>query len=187
MNVKNTFFQIVLVSAAFVSCSLFSPKEQAVLNMDLQNTKRIAILMADTVQAITIDSLDVPSSGRLSYKIKLSEPGFYVLDLLQGKRIPLYLEPGDYITIKADATADYDSDEISGSEGVEILNKINRENFISFALIDSLESELSKAESNGTYNNEIRTELDAAYEKNWRKSRPENGFNYIAKSFKSIN
>ncbi|MGK0638619.1 TlpA family protein disulfide reductase [Schleiferia thermophila] len=165
MNVKNTFFQIVLVSAAFVSCSLFSPKEQAVLNMDLQNTKRIAILMADTVQAITIDSLDVPSSGRLSYKIKLSEPGFYVLDLLQGKRIPLYLEPGDYITIKADATADYDSDEISGSEGVEILNKINRENFISFALIDSLESELSKAESNGTYNNEIRTELDAAYEK----------------------
>lgn len=146
------------------SCNLFSPKNQAILNMDISNTRRIAILLADTIQAITIDSLDVPSSGRLTYKIKLSEPGFYVLDLLQGKRIPLYLEPGDYITIKADATSDFDSDELSGSEGIEILNKINRENFISFALIDSLEAELSAAEGQGTYNSEIRAKLDEAYE-----------------------
>lgn len=164
MKIKSlalTLFAITLVAA---SCSLFSPKEQAVLNMDISNTRKIAILLADTMQAITIDSLDVPSSGRLTYKIKLSEPGFYVLDLLQGKRIPLYLEPGDYITIKADATAEFEDDEISGSEGIEILNKIISENFISFALIDSLEQELSKAEGEGTYNSEIRSNLDAAYE-----------------------
>lgn len=163
MKIKSILAALSLAVSA-VSCSLFSPKEQAVLNMTISNTRKIAIMLADTVQAITIDSLDVPASGRLTYKIKLSEPGFYVLDLLQGKRIPLYLEPGDYITIKADATSDFEADEITGSEGMEILNKINEENFKSFALIDSLEQELSKAEGEGTFNSEIRTKLDAVYE-----------------------
>ncbi len=164
MKIKTIFITLSITLLIASSCSLFTPKNQAVLNMDISNTRKIAVLLADTMQAITIDSLDIPSSGRLTYKIKLSEPGFYVLDLLQGKRIPLYLEPGDYITIKADATSDFEGDMLSGSEGLEILNQINKENFISFQLIDSLENELSDAESNGTYNSEIRANLDAAYE-----------------------
>lgn len=172
MKIKSHLIaHLVIMLLIASSCNLFSPKNQAVLNMDISNTRKIAVLLADTTQAITLDSLDVPSSGRLTYKIKLSEPGFYVLDLLQGKRIPLYLEPGDYITIKADATADFEADKISGSEGIEILNQINRENFISFELIDSLENELANAESNGTYNSEIRASLDGAYERRVKEHR----------------
>ena len=152
----------LIATSLLVACG---SKDKATIEFEIENGERIAFLMADTANTITIDTLELPSSGKLTYSLSISEPNFYVLDFMKGKSLPMYIEPGDHIKVKVDVLGDILGDRVSGTLGSDILHNINAEMGKSIAFVDSLEEMLMAVyEQDEDEAMMLRMELDRVYQ-----------------------
>ena len=162
----------LLASCAIALLMSCGPKNEAIIELEITNGERVALMLADTAQAAGIDTLDLPTSGKMTYTLQLTEPNFYILDFLKGKSVPLYLEPGDKIKVVVDVTGEMLSDRISGSEGLDILQNINAEFAKSLAVVDSLELIMEAAYEQGEAGFlAVRDQLDVVYAEQIKKHR----------------
>ncbi len=72
-----------------------------------------------------LDSASIRSSGRFSFSSSISEPAFYRLRLENRNFITLLAEPGERITVEAQAANLAGTYSVEGSEGSELLKKLN--------------------------------------------------------------
>ena len=121
MNKKSIIFILTLLMV--ISCTR---KNVSIVEGDLKNSNRDYIFLdhLDINKTQVLDSLKVKKNGGFRFKLRIEQPGIYMLRNKQGKMINLIIKPGDHIAVNADykeINTDYTVKGSSESELVKIL------------------------------------------------------------------
>lgn len=112
---------------------------------------------------VEIDSVKMKSSGRFSFSEKISEPSFYRLRIQDNNFITLLAEPGEKITIKAQAANLPGTYQVEGSESSLLIKKLNDRLASTKKQMDPLINEIITLEEGPGYEEEearINEELE---------------------------
>jgi len=94
---------VVLLCCVFalLACS----KNKVKISGRIENSGKSMLYLeeVDVYNTITIDSIKLKDNGRFSFSTELPIAGFYQLRMSPDKIIVLFPEPGNHITINADA------------------------------------------------------------------------------------
>ncbi len=110
-----------------------------------------------------LDSVKIKSTNRLSFSQKITEPTFYRLRIDNRNFITLLVEPGEKITIEANASNLPGTYHVYGSEGSELLKKLNDQLLLTKKQLNPLVDEIIALEEGPEFGKEyarINEELE---------------------------
>jgi peroxiredoxin len=132
------------LSLIFLSaCDMFGPNDQVIITGEIEGADNVIISLLDTNGIIHSDTVDF-FDGHFRHKVKVEAGEFVLLEFISGLRVPVVVEPGDLIKVKADASNPLSVYELSGSSGNELLTEINRLSVETYALYDSLDNAMQR-------------------------------------------
>jgi peroxiredoxin len=140
---RNLFLTLVFAAFVLPACDMFGPNEQVIIKAEVEGADNVVISLLDTNGVISSDTLDF-FDGTFRHKLKVEAGEFVLLEFLSGLRVPLVVEPGDFIQVKVDAANPLSVYELSGSKGNEILAEVNRLSVATYALYDSLDNAMQR-------------------------------------------
>jgi hypothetical protein len=102
-----------------------------------------------------MDSVKIGKAGRFSFSLKVPEPAFYNLRIDHRNFITLLTEPGENIGIEARASSLPGTYRVTGSDGSELLKKLNDRLEVTRGQIISLIDELDALEDDAGSEDEL--------------------------------
>jgi thiol-disulfide isomerase/thioredoxin len=168
---KITIATYTLAVLFLSACDMFGPNDQVIIKGDIEGAEKVIVILTDTNGIQSSDTLDMVN-GSFRYKTKIEAAEFFVLEFVSGLRIPVIAEPGDMITIKANAMNPMSKYEIAGNDGAEVLVKLNEYMMESIALVDSLDEVVNRVQQESPEKlGQVRMELTQIYQRQVEKHR----------------
>jgi hypothetical protein len=165
-----SLLMIIIISVTLQGCH---PDSDAVtISGVLGNADGLMLKVSemDPQAMIPLDSVTLKKDGHFQITFKASEPGFYVLEAMNGKIVVLLIKPGDNITIRGSADIFPDDIIIEGPEEAMELHQFFTETRHLEKTIDSVEQVLTNHQDADNYF-EITSEADTLLGKIWEEQR----------------
>lgn len=160
-------------SVLFYSCS-HAPENEAIITGKLNDGKgeKLVLTELDTKIVKRIDSVICDAGGSFRFRVKLPEPGFYMLHALSRKVLVLMLHPGDTVKVSGSFSSFPDHVMIEGPDETRWLADFFRFTRGQERKVDSLEMLLvEKQDSSGYF--ELTEKLDTVFKSIWERQREE--------------
>ena len=149
MKFKSLFLCVVIfVVIGFISCSdsKKANEDNFVINGKLYNAKEDTVYLEELTrnERVVIDSIIIDKKGEFTFKYKPSQIGFYILRIDENNFVTLLIDKGETVNIDADARELANSYKLVGSEGSELIRRINAKLRSNYKRVDSLQSVFEK-------------------------------------------
>ncbi len=143
-----------------------------ILTGNFRNAGHISLQLQEltTNEVIPIDSFKTNADGYFSYRGMIGESSFFIIRIDQDNFITLLIEPGEEIFIDGDAENLSKNYSVKGSEGSKLLSVLYRSLNCNQMLLDSLSTVYVTMRNTENFN-QIKKELDKAYEKILKKQK----------------
>jgi len=143
----NMKFGKILIFSLAVMLASCQGKKTVKISGTIGNGKDVMVYLEkhDVATSTMIDSTSLGSSGKFHFKVKVDDPGFYLLKISGKSPITLLLEPGERVEFKADASTFDKSYLVEGSAGSSQVKDIYDRLITLKTKIDSL-TKLAKVE-----------------------------------------
>ncbi|MEI6456991.1 MAG: DUF4369 domain-containing protein [bacterium] len=164
---KNIFILCWLLLVLLVSCKTKIPDHVSIQGQLTNGPgEKIVLTELGTKSISRLDSVTLDEGGKFSFLVKLSEPGFYMLQSQQGKVLVLFARPGDTILLNGNLIFFPENVIVKGPGETELLEEFFRYTRQNEKRVDSLENLLvENQESEGYY--ALTQKIDSAFRQIW--------------------
>jgi hypothetical protein len=179
---RKNFLLIVLV--ILYSCSN-KDKVKIVGKIDnVQPNSKIFLYEQQVADSKLQDSTKISSSGEFKFKIKTSEPRFYLLRIGKSGIINLLLSPGETPRIIADASKLKSSISVNGSVGTKLILELNHKHDSVLQHMDSIIAQYKRIKDQPASKDQIAA-LENDF-KNLKMEERKNTIRFIVENFNSM-
>jgi thiol-disulfide isomerase/thioredoxin len=146
---------LLFASAGIISCRHPAGHERAYITGNTGSREEVVLRCIDTLRTYGTDSVKSRRNGDFSFKLKITEPGFYFIEAGKVRSGILVIQPGDSIKIYAGGT---DRESISGGIEAERYARFTEKRQQALREIDSVSAFLEQAR----YRDDFATLRDSA-------------------------
>ncbi|MFO8066772.1 MAG: TlpA disulfide reductase family protein [Bacteroidales bacterium] len=173
LKMQRLFLTLILL-VFFLGCKTEKEKEDKdfILKGKLENAENITFSIEELTpqDLIPLDSISTDKNGQFAFRKEIEEAGFYIISISPGNSITLLIEPGEEIEMSCDADDLLMSCEIKGSEGSELMLKLNRKLTDSYNKLDSLADKYRESRYLPDFE-DIREKLNLSYTEIYENQR----------------
>jgi len=132
--------------------------------LNFNGEDRVYLQLLNPLDVVTIDSVSVDKDGAFSFKQKTKEANLYIVKTNDRDFITLLMEPGETVSIEADASQLSDNYKIEGSPGSLLIMELNNRLNNAYKRVDSLSRKFKEIKGKPDFI-EKKALLDSAYNK----------------------
>ncbi len=162
---KKYFFSVfffVLISGCTITEE--DEDEEFILKGNIESEEYLNLSIEElTVNDLRVlDSIQTNSAGNFTYRKDIDDAGFYIVRVDRNNFVTLLIEPGENIKLTGEAEDLPLTYEVKGSEGSELLSKLNKRLHTNLAKVDSLADLYRESRYEPNFD-QIHHELNKAY------------------------
>jgi len=165
---KRIGFAAVIISMTVLVTSCGSSNkagdDEFVINGKFSSTKSDSVYLDElTLKDFkALDSTMTDENGQFKFKVKISEPGFYVIRINKNNFFTMLMDKGETAEVTGDVRQLASTYTVSGSAGSELIREINQRLRINYEKVDSLSLIYNSSQKKPDFL-AIKAKLDSTY------------------------